>query len=112
MTQGVCQIRAGQRAEAETHACSQAYELDAGNPVIGFNLAVAAGSAKTGRARSSTSAASTTARRPMPRRCGSASRSSASSNNREALAQLAGQLQRRFPQSREAIAYERGNFND
>jgi len=33
-------------------------------------------------------------------------------NNREAIAQLAGQLQRRFPQSREAIAYERGNFND
>ena len=33
-------------------------------------------------------------------------------NNREAVAQLGGQLQRRFPQSREAIAYERGNFND
>ena len=33
-------------------------------------------------------------------------------NNREAVAQLGGQLQRRFPQSREASAFERGNFND
>ena len=32
--------------------------------------------------------------------------------NREAMAQLGGQLQRRFPQSREAVAYERGNFDD
>lgn len=33
-------------------------------------------------------------------------------NNREAMMQLAGQLQRRFPQSREALAYERGTFDD
>ena len=38
MTQGVCQLRAGQRAEAE-RSLTQAYELDAGNPVIGYNLA-------------------------------------------------------------------------
>ena len=33
-------------------------------------------------------------------------------NNRDAVSQLGNQLQSRFPQSREAIAYERGNFND
>ena len=33
-------------------------------------------------------------------------------NNRDAVASLGGQLQRRFPQSKEALAYERGNFND
>ena len=38
MTQGVCQIQAGQRAEAE-RTLIQAYEIDAGNPVIGYNLA-------------------------------------------------------------------------
>ena len=38
MTQGVCQLQAGQRAEAE-RSLTQAYELDAGNPVIGYNLA-------------------------------------------------------------------------
>ncbi len=31
MTQGVCQMRAGQRAEAE-QSLTQAYEMDAGNP--------------------------------------------------------------------------------
>ena len=61
MTQGLCQLKAGQNAEAE-RSLMQAYELDAGNPVIGYNLASLLRSATTGRARSSTSAASTTAR--------------------------------------------------
>ncbi len=38
MTQGICQVRAGQRGEAEA-SFAKAYELDAGNPVTGFNLA-------------------------------------------------------------------------
>jgi type IV pilus assembly protein PilF len=38
MTQGVCQVRAGQRAEAE-QSLMHSYELDAGNPVTGYNLA-------------------------------------------------------------------------
>ena len=38
MTQGLCQARAGQRAEAE-RSLARAYELDAGNPIIGYNLA-------------------------------------------------------------------------
>lgn len=75
MTQGVCQLRAGQRAEAE-RSLMKAYEIDAGNPVVGFNLASRCWrSAKNGRVRSSTSAASTTALRPAPRRSGWASRS-------------------------------------
>ena len=38
MAQGVCQVRAGQRLDAE-QSLSRAYQLDAGNPVIGYNLA-------------------------------------------------------------------------
>lgn len=111
MTQGVCQLRAGQRAEAE-RSLTQAYELDAGSPVIGFNLAsILAQREEWSRAQF------------YIRRVNNGPSANAESlwlgikierklNNREALAQLASQLQRRFPQSREAIAYERGNFND
>jgi len=111
MTQGVCQIQAGQRAEAE-RTLIQAYELDAGNPVVGYNLAsLLAQRDDYPRAQffirrvnnsPSANAESLWLGIKIERRLG----------NREALAQLASQLQRRYPQSREALAYERGNFND
>jgi len=111
MTQGVCELRAGQRPEAE-RSLMQAYEIDAGNPVVGFNLAsLLAQREEWSRAQfyirrvnnsPSASAETLWLGIKIERRL----------NNREAVAQLGGQLQRRFPQSREAIAYERGNFND
>lgn len=111
MTQGVCQVKAGQLDEAE-RSLTQAYELDAANPVTGYNLA-----------------ALLVQRADFPRaqfyirRVNNSVSANAESlwlgvkierrlNNREAWQQLAGQLQRRFPQSREAIAYERGNFTN
>ncbi|SCK57879.1 type IV pilus assembly protein PilF [Variovorax sp. HW608] len=111
MTQGVCQLKAGQRAEAE-RSLTQAYEIDAGNPVIGYNLAsVLAQREEWSRAQF------------YIRRINNGPSASAETlwlgikierqlNNREAAAQLGAQLQRRFPQSREALAFERGNFND
>ncbi|MDM0013621.1 type IV pilus biogenesis/stability protein PilW [Variovorax sp. J22P168] len=111
MTQGICQLKAGQRAEAE-RSLMQAYELDAANPVIGYNLAqILAQREEWQRAQF------------YIRRVNNSPAASAETlwlgikierqlNNREAVMQLAGQLQRRYPQSREAIAYERGNFND
>ena len=33
-------------------------------------------------------------------------------NNRQAMEQLASQLRRRFPQSRELLSYERGAFDE
>lgn len=111
MAQGVCQIKAGQPAEAE-RSLTQAYELDPGNPAIGYNLAaLLVRSEQLTRAQfyirrvnnsPSANAESLWLGLKIERRL----------NNKEALAQLVGQLQRRFPQSREAIAYERGNFND
>ncbi|VTU17106.1 lipoprotein NlpI [Variovorax sp. SRS16] len=111
MTQGVCQMKAGQRPEAE-RSLTQAYELDAGNPVIGFNLAVLlAQREEWARAQF------------YIRRVNNGPSANAETlwlgikverhlNNRDAAAQLASQLQRRFPESREASAYERGNFNE
>ncbi|QNK73399.1 type IV pilus biogenesis/stability protein PilW [Variovorax sp. PAMC28562] len=111
MTQGVCQIKAGDRADAE-RSLTQAYEIDPGNPVIGFNLATLLFQRDD-----------MTRAQFYIRRVNNSPSANAESlwlgikierrlNNREALAQLASQLQRRFSQSREAIAYERGNFND
>ncbi|MEZ2297382.1 type IV pilus biogenesis/stability protein PilW [Variovorax sp. RCC_210] len=111
MTQGVCELKAGQRVQAE-RSLMQAYEIDASNPVVGFNLAsVLAQREEWSRAQF------------YIRRVNNSASASAETlalgikierklNNREAAAQLGGQLQRRFPQSREATAYERGNLND
>jgi type IV pilus assembly protein PilF len=111
MTQGICQLKAGQRADAE-RSLTQAYEIDASNPVIGYNLAsILVQREEWSRAQF------------YIRRVNNSPAANAETlwlgikierqlNNREAISQLAGQLQRRFPQSREAIAYERGNFND
>lgn len=111
MTQGVCQIQAGDRAAAEK-SLTQAYEMDAGNPVIGYNLASLLFQRED-----------FTRAQFYIRRINNGQAANAESlwlgvkterrlGNREAMAQLASQLQRRFPQSREALAYERGNFND
>ena len=90
----------------------QAYELDASNPVIGYNLAsLLAQREDWSRAQF------------YIRRINNGPAANAETlwlgikierrlNNRDAVTQLAGQLQRRFPHSREAVAYERGNFND
>lgn len=111
MTQGLCHIRAGNRVEAE-RVLMQAYELDAANAVVGFNLA------QLLVQRGEWSRAQFYARRVNNSPAANAEtlwlgvKIERKLNNREAMMQLAGQLQRRFPQSREALAYERGTFDD
>lgn len=111
MTQGVCQVRAGQRAEAE-QSLMQSYELDAGNPVTGYNLAnLLYQRGELTRAQF------------YIRRINNSDLANAESlwlgvkteqklNNREAVLQLGDQLKKRFAQSREAAAYEKGSFNE
>ena len=112
MTQGVCQIQAGQPAEAE-RSLTKAYEIDAGQPGDRLQPRAAAGAARRlDAARSSTSGASTTARPANAESLWLGVKVERKLNNREAVSQLGEQLQNRFPQSREATAYERGNFND
>jgi hypothetical protein len=78
MTQGVCELKAGQRPQAE-RSLMQAYEIDAGNPVVGFNLAsVLAQREEWSRAQFYIRRVNNSPR-PAPRRCGSASRSNESS---------------------------------
>ena len=111
MTQGVCQMQAGQKAEAE-RSLTQAYELDAANPITGYNLALLLSQ------RQEWTRAQFYIRRVNNTQAANAEtlwlgvKVERQLNNRDAVTSLGGQLQRRFPQSKEALAYERGNFND
>ena len=111
MAQGVCEARAGRTAEAE-RTLARAYELDAGNPITGYNLAnllyrrgeFARSQFYIRRLNNSDQANAETLWLgvKVERRLG----------DRVAMQQLADQLKKRFPQSREATAYERGAFDE
>ena len=111
LTQGICDLRAGQPALAE-QALARAYELDAGNPVTGYNLALLL------YQRGEVSRAQFYIRRINNSELANAEslwlgiRVERRMNNTEAMNQLSEQLRRRFPQSREAVALERGAFNE
>ena len=111
MTQGVCQVRAGQLAEAE-QSLMHSYELDAGNPVTGYNLASLLYD------RGDLTRAQFYIRRLNNSELANAEtlwlgiKTERKLNNREAVVQLAEQLRKRFGQSREAAAYEKGAFNE
>lgn len=111
MTQGICEARAGQPEQAEA-TLMHAYELDAGNPVTGYNLALLLfRRGELERARF------------YIRRLNNSELANAESlwlgirveqrlRDQRAMEQLASQLRQRFPQSRELIAYERGQFDE
>jgi type IV pilus assembly protein PilF len=111
MTQGLCQVRAGQAAEGE-RSLLRSYELDAGNPLTGYNLAnllfqrgdLTRAQFYIRRLNNSHLANAETLWLgvKVERRLG----------DREAMLQLAGQLKKRFGQSREAEAYDKGSFNE
>ena len=108
---GLCQARAGLKSEAEL-SLLKSYEFDAGNPVTAYNLA-----------------GLLVARGEFPRaqfyirRLNNSELANVESlwlgikverrlENRDAMLQLATQLLKRYPQSREAIAYQRGSFDE
>jgi type IV pilus assembly protein PilF len=111
MAMGICQIRMGQLAEAEG-SLARSYELDAANPITGYNLA-----SLLFRRGEDTRA------QFYVRRLNNSELANAETlwlgikierrlGHNDAVEQLAQQLQRRFPQSNEWAAYQRGAFND
>lgn len=111
MAQGLCQARAGLRDEAVT-SLLKSYEYDAGNPVTGYNLANLLYQ-KQDNVRAQF----------YIRRLNNSELANAESlwlgvkvenrlGNREAMTQLGTQLEKRFPQSREAASYRRGAFDE
>lgn len=111
MAKGVCEARAGNRAAAEA-TLLQAYELDQSNPITGYNLA------KLIYERGDAQGA-----RQYIRRVNNGQWSNAETlwlgikveralGNQRAIGELADQLHRRYPGSKELQAYERGAFDE
>lgn len=111
MAQGLCQVKAGQKAEAEV-SLLRSYELDAGNPVTGYNLSLLL-----------FERGDYTRALFYVRRINNSDYANAESlwlgirverklGNRDAVAQLGAQLKKRFGESPELSLYERGAFNE
>lgn len=111
MALGLCQARAGRLADAE-HSLARSLELDAANPVTGYNLAkllFQRGDYERARfyirrINNSELANSETLWLGM--------RVERRLNDRESVQQLGEQLRKRFPQSKERAAYDRGAFDE
>lgn len=111
MARGLCQSSAGQFAEAE-QSLLKAYELEAGNPVVGYHLA-----ALLLRRNELTRAQFYIRRLNNGQFANSESlwlgiKVERALGDSVAMRQLADQLRKRFPESRELGAYERGAFNE
>jgi type IV pilus assembly protein PilF len=111
MAKGICQTRMGRLQDAET-SFARSYELDAGNPITGYNLASLL-----------YSRGEYTRAQFYIRRLNNSELANAETlwlgikverrlNNTEAQEQLAQQLSRRFPKSREWSSYQRGAFDE
>lgn len=111
MSQGLCYQRAGRVAESEK-SLLRAYEIDAGNPVVGYHLgAILLARGELKRAQF------------YIRRVNNGEFANAESlwlgvkveralGDSVAMRQLGEQLHKRFPDAKETQAYERGAFND
>lgn len=111
MSQGLCHQRAGRVADAE-QALLRAYETDAGNPVVGYQLAsimLVRGEAKRAQF--------------YIRRVNNGEFANAQSlwlgikveralGDSLAMRQLGDQLHKRFPDAKETSAFDRGTFNE
>jgi len=112
LTKGVCQAFAGQLAESE-ETLLLAYQLDTANPSILVNLSeVLYRRGDYERARFYIRRVNS-----VPNLIGSqtlwlAARIEQRLGNRSGAQDLGEQLRRRFPESREAASYSRGEFND
>ena len=111
MTEGLCQMEAGQKAQAQA-SLEKSYQLDAGNPITGYNLAsLLFQNNELTRAQF------------YIRRINNTDLANAQTlwlgikierrmNHPTAVSQLADQLEQRFPDSSEATAYQQGKFNE
>ncbi|MFW2357844.1 type IV pilus biogenesis/stability protein PilW [Hydrogenophaga sp.] len=111
LAMGICQIRAGQLAEAEA-SLARSYELDAGNPIVAYNLA------SLQFRRGEASKAQFTIRRLNNTDLANAEtlwlgiKVERQLQNTQAMTQLAQQLGRRYPESAQWANYQRGAFNE
>lgn len=111
MSQGICYDHAGRTDDAEK-TLRRSYELDAANPIVGYHLAAIA--LRGGNARQA---------QFYIRRVNNSEYANAESlwlgikveralGDTVAMRQLGDQLHKRFPDSKELLAFERGAFNE
>ncbi len=112
MAQGVCQARAGSLADAE-RTLSRSYEMDPTNPVTAFNLSdVLYRRGDYERARFYIARVNSRADAVNAQSLWLAARIEQRTGNTTAAQALGRQLRERFPQSPEALQFERGRFDD
>jgi type IV pilus assembly protein PilF len=111
MTRGLCELAAG-RVELAERSFARSYELDATNPISGYNLTLLLFQ------RNELVRAQFYARRLNNSDLANAEtlwlgiKIERRLNNTDAVQQLSTQLRRRFPQSKEFSSLERGAFNE
>ena len=112
LVQGICEARSGDMALAEK-TLTRAYEVDAGNPAIGMNLAdVLYRRGDYERARFYVRRINAQPEFKNAESLWLAARIERKLGNESGMRELGQQLRDRFPQSREAEALERGRFDD
>jgi type IV pilus assembly protein PilF len=111
MTRGLCELAAGRPAQAEA-SFARSYELDASNPISGYNLTnllflrneLQRAKFYASRLNNSELANSETLWLGI--------KIERKLNNTEAVQQLSTQLRRRYPQSKELSSLDRGAFDE
>lgn len=112
LAQGVCLARASRLNEAE-EALLKTYELDPSNPATATNLAdVLYRRGEYERARFYVRRVNNVSELANPETLWLAARIENMLGNRNGVADFGNQLRNRFPRSREAVLYERGQFNE
>lgn len=112
LAQGVCQARAGQLARADS-SLSRAYELDPANPAIAYNLTeVLLRQGELERARFYIRRVNARRETANAESLWLAMRIEQRLGNPGQVRQLGAELRERFPQSPQALLYERGRFDD
>lgn len=111
LAQGVCDARAGRIDEAE-QALSKAFELDPANPAAAFNLAeLLYQRGEMARARFYVRRVNAVPEQANAQSLWLAARIEKRVGNDQGATEFGNQLRERFPKSREAAAYDRGQFD-
>jgi type IV pilus assembly protein PilF len=112
MTQGICQARAGDAANAE-RSLARAYELDPSSPVTAFNLAdVLYRRGELERARFYIGRVNSVQEYSNAQTLWLAARIENKMGNQRGARDFGRQLNARFPQAPETQLFERGRFDD
>ena len=112
LAQGVCQARAGKMAEAE-RTLSHAYEIDPANPTIAVNLTeVLYRNGQYERARFYIRRVNTKDELVSAQTLWLAAQIERKLGQEEQVQAMGAQLRNRFPQSPEALLFEKGKFDE